>query len=254
MALFQVPPPTRFDLRFSVAGIPVRVHPLFWVISFLFGFSANNLIYTFLWMLVVFVSILIHELGHAFAFRRYGLRSSIILHFAGGLTVPESLSWGSTWANVALTPRQEIFISLAGPFAGFLFAALVIGGVVVSGGSVGLNWLLGVIPLPSTAMVPIGGIILSTVATMLLFVNIFWGLINLVPVYPLDGGNVTRYALLQYDPRDGIRKSLWVSVIAGGIMAVIGLVAFGSVYMAMLFGFLAFQSYQLLQNRFGSGY
>lgn len=254
MALFQVPPPTRFDLRFSIAGFPVRVHPLFWVIAFLFGFSANNLIYTFLWMVVVFVSILIHELGHAFAFRRYGLRSSIILHFAGGLTVPESLSWGSAWANIALTPAQEIFISLAGPFAGFLFAALIIGGVVVSGGSVSLDWLLGIIPLPASAIVPFGGIFLSTIATLLLFVNVFWGLINLVPVYPLDGGNVARYALLQYDPRDGIRKSLWVSVIAGGIMAVIGLVAFGSVYMALLFGFLAFQSYQSLQSRFGSGF
>lgn len=253
MALFQVPTPTRYDLRFSVAGIPVRVHPLFWVISFLFGFSANNLLYTFLWMLVVFVSILIHELGHAFAFRRYGLRSSIILHFAGGLTVPESMSWGSTWANIALTPRQEIFISLAGPFAGFLFAALVIGGVVASGGTIGLDSRLG-IPLPSTAMLPFGGILLSVFATMLLFVNIFWGLINLVPVYPLDGGNVSRYLLLQYDPRDGIRKSLWVSVIAGGIMAVVGLVAFGSVYIALLFGLLAFQSYQSLQNRFGGGF
>lgn len=253
MLLFQVPPPTRYDLRFSIAGIPVRVHPLFWVIAFLFGFSANNLLYTFLWMLVVFVSILIHELGHAFAFRRYGLRSSIILHFSGGLTVPESVSWGSAWANVALTPAQEIFISLAGPFAGFLFAALVIGGVVVSGGSIALSWLLGIIPVPASAIMPFGGIFLSTIATLLLFINVFWGLINLVPVYPLDGGNVARYALLQYDPRDGIRKSLWVSVIAGGIMAVVGLVAFGSIYMALLFGFLAFQSYQSLQNRFGGG-
>jgi stage IV sporulation protein FB len=254
MSLFQVPPPTRYDLRFSIAGIPVRVHPLFWVIAFLFGFSANNLIFTFLWMLVVFVSILIHELGHAFAFRRYGLRSSIILHFSGGLTVPESVSWGSAWANIALTPAQEIFISLAGPFAGFLFAALVIGGVIVSGGSITLSWLLGIIPVPASAMVPFGGIFLSTIATLLLFVNIFWGLINLVPVYPLDGGNVARYALLQYDPRDGVRKSLWVSVIAGGIMAVVGLVSFGSIYMALLFGFLAFQSYQSLQNRFGGGF
>jgi Zn-dependent protease len=254
MFLFQVPPPTRYDLRFSVAGIPVRVHPLFWVIAFLFGFSANNLLYTFLWIIVVFVSILIHELGHAFAFRRYGLRSSIILHFAGGLTVPESLSWGSGWANIALKPREEIFISLAGPFAGFLFAALIIAGVVVSGGSIGLSWLLGIIPLPGSANVPFGGIVLSAIATLFLFVNIFWGLINLVPVYPLDGGNVARYALLQYDPRDGIRKSLWVSVIAGGIMAVVGLIFFNSVYIALLFGFLAFQSYQSLQNRFGGGF
>ncbi|HEX5809613.1 MAG TPA: site-2 protease family protein [Anaerolineales bacterium] len=254
MALFQVPPPTRYDLRFSIAGIPVRVHPLFWLITFLFGFSLNNLLYTFLWMFVVFISILIHELGHAFAFRRYGLRSSIVLHYMGGLTIPESVSWGSGWANIALTPREEIFISLAGPFSGFLFAALIVGGVIASGGSIAVNWLLGFIPLPTLGSLPFGGLFLSALIVLLLSVNIFWGLINLVPVYPLDGGNVARYALLQYDPRDGIRKSLWLSVIAGGIVAVLGLVSFGSIYMALLFGFLAFQSYQSLQNRFGGGF
>ena len=249
MALFQVPAPTRFDLQFSIAGIPVRVHPLFWVIAFLFGFSANNLLYTVIWVVVVFVSILIHELGHAFAFRRYGQRSSIVLHFMGGLTIPEHVSWGSTWANVALSPRQEIFIS--GPFSGFLFAALVLGGVIVAGGSATVNWLLGFIPLPSASL-PFGGMFLNLFVITLLSVNIFWGLINLVPVYPLDGGNVARYALLQYDPRDGIRKSLWLSVMAGGVVALAGLFFLGSIYMALLFGFLAFQSYQSLQSRFGS--
>jgi len=83
-----------------------------------------------------------------------------------------------------------------------------------------------------------------------LSVNIFWGLINLVPVFPLDGGNVARYALLQFDPRDGVRKSLWISVVAGGLVAVLGLVYFRSIYMAFLFGFLAFQSYQSLRNRY----
>jgi Zn-dependent protease len=250
MNLFQVPPPSRYDLRFSVAGIPVRVSPIFWVIAFLFGLSTNNILYTLIWVLVVFMSILIHELGHAFAFRRYGLRSSIVLHFAGGLTVPESVSWGSSWANVALGPRQEIFISLAGPFSGFVFAALLLGAVRAVGGSLGVNWLLGFIPLPTLRTIPFGGVYLSILVYFLLSVNIFWGLINLVPVFPLDGGNVARYLLLQVDPRDGVRKSLWVSVIAGGIVALLGLLYFRSIYMAFLFGFLAFQSYQSLQRRY----
>jgi len=251
MVLFQVPPPTRYDLRFSVAGVSVRVHPLFWLITFLFGFSANNLLFTLIWMFVVFVSILIHELGHAFAFRRYGLRSSIVLHFAGGLTVPESVSWGSSWANVALRPGEEIFISLAGPFSGFLFAALIIGGVLATGGSIAINWLLGFIPLPTVASLAFGGTFLAVLVALLLSVNVFWGLFNLVPVYPLDGGNVARHLLMQYDPRDGIRKSLRLSVIAGGIAAVVGLLIFNSIYIALLFGFLAFQSYQSLQSRYG---
>ena len=251
MLLFQVPPPTRYDLHFSVAGIPVRVHPLFWVIAFLFGFSSANLLYTFIWVLAIFLSVLVHELGHAFAFRRFGLRSSIVLHFAGGLTVPESVSWGSTWANVALSPREEIVISLAGPFSGFLLATLLVGGVVVSGGSVAVDWLLGFIPLPAVTSLPFGGAFVTLLFAILVSVNVFWGLINLVPVYPLDGGNVARYALLQHDPYDGVRKSLWLSVVAGGVMAFVGLVFLRSMYMALLFGFLAFQSYQSLQSRFG---
>ena len=85
---------------------------------------------------------------------------------------------------------------------------------------------------------------------MLLWVNIFWGLINLVPVFPLDGGNVSRQLLLQADPMNGVRRSLWISVIAGALVAIAGLLLLRSIYMALLFGFLAFQSYQALQSRF----
>jgi Zn-dependent protease len=248
MLLFQPPPPTRYDLRFNLAGIPVRVHPLFWLIALLLGSSSGSILQLLIWVLVVFVSILIHEIGHALAMRRYGQSSQVILHMMGGLTVPEQVSWGSGWANVALTPSQKIFISLAGPGAGFLLAGLVIAGVMASGGSIITTALLGFIPLPAAVVLPIGGIVLNALVITLLWVNIFWGLINLVPVYPLDGGNVARYILLQADPLDGVRKSLWVSVIAGILVAMMGLFLLGSVYMAFLFGFLAFQSYQSLQG------
>ena len=52
--------------------------------------------------------------------------SQIILHAAGGLTVPESVSWGGRYASVAISANQQIFISLAGPFTGFIFAALLL--------------------------------------------------------------------------------------------------------------------------------
>ena len=249
MLMFQPPPPTRYDLRFSVAGIPVSVHPLFWLIALLLG-STGDILLVPLWVAVIFVSILVHELGHALAFRRYGQRSQIVLHFAGGLTIPEPVSWGSGYANVSLSPNQQIFISLAGPGAGFLLAALVIALVTIAGGSVLTTWLLGFIPLPVNALLPFGGRILSVLVTMLLWVNIFWGLINLVPVYPLDGGTVVRYALLQADPVDGVRKSLWVSVIGGVLVALVGFIYLRSLFMALMFGLLAFQSYQALQRRY----
>jgi Zn-dependent protease len=250
MFLFQVPPPTRYDLNFRLAGFPVRVHPLFWLIAVLLGYSSGNILQILIWVLVVFVSILIHELGHALAFRRYGLSSQIVLHFAGGLTIPESTLWGSRWANVALGPNPNIFISLAGPGAGFLFAALVMAGVVLVGGSIITTRLLGIIPFPGFAVLPFGGNLLSLFVTSLLWVNLFWGIINLLPVYPLDGGNVARNTLLQVDPVNGVRKSLWVSVIAGALIALVAFFFLRSLYMAVLFGFLAFQSYQSLQARF----
>ncbi len=253
MFLFQVPPPTRFDLHFSVAGIPVRVHPLFWLIAILFGSSSNSLTSLLGWVIAIFVSILIHELGHAFALRRYGQDSQIILHFAGGLTVPESISWGGRYANVAVTANQQIFISLAGPFAGFLFAAFILAVSVALGGVVIPNFIFGFIPFPYV-LFPAGREFLTSFFMSLLWVNIFWGLINLMPVHPLDGGTVTRYILIQTDPLNGVRTSLWVSVITGAAVAIAGLTFLRSTYMGILFGLLAFQSFQSLQGGAGRGY
>ncbi|NOT04225.1 MAG: hypothetical protein HOP27_06460 [Anaerolineales bacterium] len=247
MFLFQVPPPTRFDLRFSIAGIPVRVHPLFWLIAILFGSSSNSVIGLLTWIIAIFVSILIHELGHAFAMRRYGQGSQIILHFSGGLTVPESISWGGGYANVAITANQQIFISLAGPLAGFLFAGLVLAASVALGGAIIPNFIFGFIPFP-IVFLPVGGEILNSLVMDLLWISIFWGFINLMPVHPLDGGNVSRYILIQTDPLNGLRTSLWVSVISGAAVAFAGLVFLRSTYMAILFGLLAFQSFQAVQG------
>jgi stage IV sporulation protein FB len=122
--------------------------------------------------------------------------------------------------------------------------------VVLAGGSIITTRLLGFIPFPGFAVLPFGGNLLGLFVTSLLWVNIFWGFINLLPVYPLDGGNVTRNALLQVDPVNGVRKSLWVSVIAGALIALVAFFLLSSLYMAVLFGFLAFQSYQSLQARF----
>ncbi len=246
---FQELPPTRFDLRFRMAGIPVRVHPSFWLIAILFGASGDVLLLP-IWVLVVFLSILVHELGHALAFRGYGQRSHILLHFAGGLTVPEAVSWGSGYASVGLTANQQILISLAGPGAGFLFAALVLGVAALAGGVIMPTRLLGFIPLPLNVLMPFGGPVVAALVIWFLWVNIFWGLMNLAPVFPLDGGSVARNVFVQADPIDGIRKSLWLSVIAGALIALVGLIFFKNIFIALLFALLAFQSYQALQQRY----
>jgi Zn-dependent protease len=224
---------------------------LFWLIAILFA-SSSNLFTILLWVIAIFISILIHEMGHALAFRRFGQPSHILLHFAGGLTIPQSISLGSYNSTVGLSPNQHIFVSLAGPGAGFLLATLVVLVSKLIGGLVAFSTILWIIPFPMVQLP--GPDFVTSFAMMLLWVNIFWGIINLVPVWPLDGGQVARFALLQSDPWDGVRKSLWLSVISGGILAFIGLFVFRSIYTAFLFGMLAFQSYQSLQGRYGSGY
>lgn len=248
--MLQSVTPTRFDLRFSIAGIPVRVHPLFWLIALLLGANSGHPLMILVWVAVVFISILIHELGHAFAFRRYGQPSHILLHMTGGLTVPESVPWAGGYTSVGLTPNQHIFVSLAGPFAGFALAGLVLAVGAALGGTIIFTTLLGLIPFPLVIM-PQGFGIFNDIFVTFLWVNIFWGIINLLPVYPLDGGHVTRYFLIQRDPWNGLRTSLWISVIAGGTLAVFGFIFLGSIYMAFLFGLLAFQSFQMVQAMAG---
>src|SRR2546422_735068 len=98
MLRFEPPAHTRYDLHFSLAGIPVCVHPLFWLMTALFGASAGDLIQLLVWIAVVFVSILIHEMGHALMMRWYGQPSRVVLYLAGGLTIPEPVGWGNRWA------------------------------------------------------------------------------------------------------------------------------------------------------------
>jgi stage IV sporulation protein FB len=253
MLLFEPPPSTRYDLRFTLANIPVQVHPFFWVMTLLFGASSGDLDYLLIWVVVVFVSIVLHELGHALVMRAYGQPARVVLYALGGLAVPEATWWGSRWANVSLSLRQEILIALAGPGVGFLLAILVMLGVVVTGGSLGLTPLFGIIPWV-TASLPWGGRLANLIVTTLLWVNLFWGLVNLTPVYPLDGGRVARYLFIQADPLDGARKSLKLSVVAGAVVAAGGLIFLRSTYLALLFGILAIQSYQSLRGQVGGGF
>ena len=110
--------------------------------------------------------------------------------------------------------------------------------------------LLGMIPFPS-ALIPGAPSYVNFAINSLLWINIFWGLINLMPVFPLDGGSIARRILVSLDPVNGNRTSLWVSVLTGALLAVIGIVYMGSIYIAILFGYLAFASYQALNPNLG---
>ena len=84
------PAPTQFDLHFRIAGFPVRVHPLFWLMTLMMGARDDDPMTLLIWIGVVFLSILVHELGHALTMRYYGQDARIVLYMMGGLAIPES--------------------------------------------------------------------------------------------------------------------------------------------------------------------
>ena len=246
------PQQTQYDLRFQIAGIPVRVHPLFWLLGVILGAQSGDgvdlLIHILIWVGVVFVSILVHELGHAFTMRYFGQGAKIVLYMMGGLAIPESSAWEFGSSRRSRGPREQILISAAGPAAGFLLAGCVIAVVAAAGGRVDVLLVGGVLPFPYAMLPETASPVLGQLVDALLFVNIFWGLMNLLPVYPLDGGQISRELFVMRDPASGMEKSLWLSVIVGGAVAVCGLVLLHSIFLALLFGFLAFNNYQILQQ------
>jgi membrane-associated protease RseP (regulator of RpoE activity) len=255
--LLTEPPRSAYDLHFSLLGIPVRVHPFFWVITLLLGIQSGNPTTLLSWVVVVFVSILVHEFGHALAMRHYGWQPRVTLYAMGGLASYDS---ASSFREGHSSPRSQILILLAGPGAGFLLAALVVAVLYATqhkfpfyfGFSDDPSRQFGVTFGTDTGN-PIANLQLATFVWQLLAVNILWGVINLFPVYPLDGGQIAREVLTLTNPHDGIVKSLWLSVFTGAGLAVAGLVVFDRFFMAFMFGYLAYLSYQTLQRYQGGG-
>jgi len=210
------------SLEFRLFGIPVVVDPWFWAIAVLLGAQLRPQ-YIPVWIVTVFVGVLVHEMGHALAGRYYGLSPAIRLYAMGGVT-----SWPvrrrlPTWPSVGL--------SLAGPAAGFAFGILL--------------WMLFYI-LPREVVETSW---VSAALTLGLFVNFGWGCLNLLPVLPLDGGNVMRELVYRYVLRPAPDLPPRISMIVAGVVALMG-VASGQYFLAGLFGWMAYANYQEYERVF----
>ena len=214
---------TEFDLRFQLFGIPVRVHPLFWLMAAFIMWYPDRLDLVLTGVLCVFVSIMVHELGHAVIFRRFGYRGEIVLYMMGGYATGGRLS---TWRNV--------IVSASGPVAGFLLAALV-WGIAVTVASY------------SPATLKEYEVVRYAIQKML-FINIWWGVLNLVPCIPLDGGRIMESLVFRYLPRRAEIKVLWISILSSGTLALWGAQHQEQFFM-ILFGLMCAQHVIALNQR-----
>jgi Zn-dependent protease/CBS domain-containing protein len=163
----------------SLAGIPVRVHATFFLLLLFVAWSHASggpaaMIQGVVFILLLFACVVLHELGHSLAGRRFGYRvRDITLLPIGGV---------ASFERLPTNPRQELIIAIAGPAV-----------------NVALAGLLYVLLFLTNSFVPLErlGIAQGSILERLLVVNLFLALFNLLPAFPMDGGRMLRAILAQ---------------------------------------------------------
>ena len=208
-------------VSFRIAGIPVTIHASFLLVIALLGFGLGGIDRIATWAAVATVAVLLHELGHGLVGRLAGLAPRIDLAGFGGVT-----SWSGRGRG-ELGRGWSLAISLAGPGIGFVggFVALLLGAPCCT--------------VPATA--DLG----TFAAGVWLFASFGWGILNLLPILPLDGGQALR-ELLPGTPAQRLRRAAIVGVVAGAALVVFALVS-EAVFLALVAGWITWSNVQQVQ-------
>lgn len=163
----------------KIAGIDVYVHFTFlilliWVAvsHYLHEGSLSQALGGLLFILSLFLIVVLHELGHALAARRYGIRTKdITLLPIGGVARLE---------RIPEKPKQELVVALAGPLVNIVIAASLYLGLMLREGFASFD-----------DTIRVGGSFIQ----QMFWINIFLAGFNLLPAFPMDGGRVLRALL-----------------------------------------------------------
>jgi Zn-dependent protease/CBS domain-containing protein len=185
-----------------IFGVPVRFHFTFvLLLIFLLSIGIGDRQSggsTALYIVALFASVLLHELGHTLVARRYGIRTIEIVMFPiGGVSRPERQP----------KPAEELWISLAGPMVNLLIAVALMGWMTAQQGWVAVETLRE----PTDA----------NLAERIALGNLALFLFNLLPAYPMDGGRILRSVLALSRP---VEEATRIAAGAGqGLAILIGL-------------------------------
>lgn len=211
--------PTARMIRFSLFGIPVEIQPFFWITLVILGGaqgadSSAQIFGILLFVLAGFISVLLHELGHALTARSFGAFSRITLQAFGGY---------AAYSGVRLNRWQSFLVTAAGP------AIQILLGLVI--------FLI----LPYTTEISRDG---RYFLGVLMFISFVWAILNLLPVLPLDGGQMLNAAL---GPAR-IKITLWVSIIVAVGVGITLFTKTGSILFPVFLGMFAWQAFQALKE------
>jgi stage IV sporulation protein FB len=207
----------------SIGGTTIEMETSFIILVVFFVFlnldQHLGIEYALLWVPILLISVLFHELAHAATIALLGFGPSrVILSGMGGVTVNQRKA----------RPWQDLLISLAGPLGSFL-----------------LSWICSLIS--SNLAVARTDRMLAALLPQLGYANLIWGIFNLVPVYPLDGGQTARNVLRTFlSERRSFLISIWSSMAIGAAIAVIALLR-GWFFLAIVVAMMVGQNFQQWQ-------
>lgn len=209
-------------ISFSVLNIPVRVQPWFWITLAIVGGALRTdtreeILFLLLFMIAGFLSILIHELGHALTARHFGNHVQIVLQAFGGY---------AAYSGAPMNRNRTLLVTAAGP---------------------AIQILLGLAAYAAFVALPDANQNARHFLFVLALISLVWAVLNLFPVLPLDGGRLVESAL----GPERIRVTLWISAITATLMALLAFIRFGQPFVAVFMGMFAFQSFQALRQFHG---
>jgi stage IV sporulation protein FB len=208
-------------ISFNLFGIPVRIEPWFWITMALIGggLSANDslsILLVLVFILAGLISILTHELGHALTVRKFGLPTAITLRAFGGY---------ASYPAGALSRRQSFLVTAAGP------------ALQVSLG-IALFVIRHYVAIPPESL-------LHALCFDLISISIIWAVLNCLPIYPMDGGQMLAAIL-------GPKRAHFVHLIGALCAVIIGLVAYNYLQawlLPLFMGLFAWQNWQAFQQQ-----
>ncbi len=210
-------------IRFTFFGMPVEIQPWFWVIMALlgsnFGRSAsggNEALMIALFVIAGALSIFVHELGHALTGKLFKARPFIVLHGFGGY---------AAFPGSRFTRMESFLVTAAGP---------------------AVQMLLGVIAFVALFFLNDVSEAFKFFISSLRYVSIFWALLNLIPVYPLDGGQMMAALFGPQRRKLCLQFSMGVAVSAAIALWVSGI----DVFMPFFMLYFAYQNYQELRETY----
>ncbi len=231
----------RLMIRFHLFGVPVSIHPSLWLTLALVGgllsaTSASAMLGVALFVIAGFFCLLVHEMGHALMGRRLGGGNpQVFMAWLGGDCCNE---------KAVLTRLQGVAMTAAGPASSLLLGLLALAllstyvGGIDAGMELAANNIFGIIPPEYAEHLSPAGL---EFFRSLIQVSFWWTLLNLIPVFPLDGGQIM-HGLMRSS-----RTMHMVSLIVA-LLLVMLFILFNFFLMAVFMCFLAYINYQGMQQ------